>query len=114
MKYIYIKQHPKSKNNTKHGGVVCVGYKYDDNNATIYISTSFCNPQDRFSKKRAHKIIEGRMNVGKFMKIITDKLPTYEDMLRMVYAELNHPSTVETGKFCMVNTPSWLHDMYLW
>ena len=114
MKYIYIKQHPKSKNNTEHGGVVCVGYKYDDNNSTIYVSTSFCNPKDRFSKKKAHRIIEGRMKANKVMKIITDKPPTYEDMLDVVLTELNDPLTEKCGKFCMVNTPSWLHDMYLW
>lgn len=114
MKYIYFRTNPESKNNTDHNGVICVGYKHNPNERTIAIAASFCNPKERFSKKIAHKIINGRMDAGHIIKLVdvSETPPKYEEMVKLIKDELNHPLTISVGTFAMVQLPSWFAGVF--
>lgn len=81
LRFIYF---GREKKNTSHRGVTCVGYDIISNkghDVEILIGLSFCNPNDAFSRKRAHGIITGRINRGLFERLnLGDTDPTYENI----------------------------------
>jgi hypothetical protein len=56
------------------------------------MSFCFCSPQDRFSKKKAHAIIEGRMTKDNFITVHTDnsKKLKYEEITGLAKDILNN------------------------
>ena len=83
LRYIYLRNN-QDKQNTNHGGVVCLGYKIEDDN-TLVIGISFCSPNDMFSKKIAHRIIEGRVKAGKNAVLhLPVAKPKYEEVVNTI------------------------------
>jgi len=77
MRYIYF---GKEDNNKEHG-VTCIGYKFEGDRG-LRMSFCFCSPKDRFSKKKAHAIIEGRMSKGNSV------LANIDGLNKMKYEEI--------------------------
>ena len=47
-----------------HDGVVAVGYVFNPETKRMQYAVAFCSPNDRFSKPKAHTIINSRMTAG--------------------------------------------------
>jgi hypothetical protein len=82
IRFIYFRE---NKDNSNHNGIVCAGYQYKKEDKSLDIGVSFCNPVDRFSRKRAHAIIKGRLenNTKITIKDIKER-PKYSDVVNYV------------------------------
>jgi hypothetical protein len=64
---------------------MCVGYRYNKDSASLDIGVSFCNPNDRFSRKRARSIIDGRIKKNTKTTISgVEEAPKYSDVVNHV------------------------------
>jgi len=119
MRYIYFGK----ENIGKKHGVICVGYKFEGERG-LKLSFCFCSPLDIFSKKKAHAIIEGRMEKGNSITVNTegpeklkyeeianiakdvlnDAMPYGVPNVRAYVESVEHKSTPEVGN---VKLPWW-------
>ena len=101
MRYAYVR--PNEKDNM--GGALAFGYFIDDNH-DIVASIAFCSPRDRFCKKTARTIINGRVENGKCVVIPTDFTadPKYVESVEIV---MDHYKSKFWKWSQIVNIPSW-------
>ena len=58
VRYIYYRG--ETKTSTRHKGIIAAGYKYNPDVNRLMITFAFCSPKDRFCKRTARNIIDGR------------------------------------------------------
>jgi hypothetical protein len=87
LRYIYFGQ---KKDNSAHAGVTCIGYEFTEEGKAVNMAFAFCSPNDRFSKKKAHLIISGRVNKQDTIKLngITEQT-RYEKIVLLAKEALN-------------------------
>lgn len=104
MRYVYIRPDKTSK-----GPVVSIGYCINDKKELL-ATAAFCSPQDRFCKKTARNIINGRMNANKYIIINNgyDREPKYQDAVDELVTHLTRKSW-RWGK--AVTIPSWFYKI---
>jgi len=85
--------------------VVCAGYKIDGDK--IIYGVSFCSPKDRFSRKQAHLILNGRHGKNKVERIQSPgHNPRYEDVATLIKSDIQR-NIVEKGSVGRVPKPMW-------
>ena len=86
MRYIYF---GKNKGGN-HNGIACVGYELEGERK-MKMSFSFCSPNDRFSRKKAHAILDGRMDNDQVVVANTEvKFLKYEEITKIAREFLNN------------------------
>ena len=86
MRYIYF---GRFKGMADHKGITCVGYEFEDNKK-MKMSFAFCSPEERFSRKKAHTILNGRMQNDQVVTANTQEKPMkYEEVTAMVRDFIN-------------------------
>lgn len=104
-RYIYFR--PNTKTNASPA--ISIGYYTDDNN-NLVASIAFCSPKDRFCKKTARTIINGRIEAGKCVVIETeyDREPKYHDAMHKILDHLIKKNWKWQSVFPI---PSWFYKM---
>lgn len=96
LRYVYF---GKTKDSTKHNGIICVGYEQvpgkqkELGEYSYRYAMSFCRPGEAFSRKIAHSIIDGRMEVGQFQEVVfnSPNRPTYEQIVVAILNNITLP-----------------------
>lgn len=104
-RYVYF-----STNKENNGeGIAYLGYTFDVETKTLKFALGFCSPKDRFSRKIAHTVVNGRISKGKCMEI---SVPTWSYRRRLnevlpVIIEVMKRKDFRPEVFGMTDFPGW-------
>lgn len=87
------------------GSALSIGFMYDNAEKMFEYTVGFCSPRDRFSKKKAHKIIEGRLGAKCSIRFHNDTDLKYGEAIR----EIMKTYDAETWRE-IFHMPSWAAD----
>jgi hypothetical protein len=89
LRYVYIRNDQHNQVSHSKIGSLSFGYRWNNETKTLDVTAAFCSPKDRFNKKKARMILNGRMNSDRFVQIFTVihndvKEPKYMDVVEAI------------------------------
>lgn len=75
--------------NFTDNSAISIGFTYNPDSSEFTYAVAFCSPKDRFAKKKAHKILEGRLGSFRSLRIRSDVDLKYHDAIERIKQDYN-------------------------